>query len=990
MKKAILKFHVLLFCFASLTMYAQTSGATKLGEVRAKLPPINYSEIDLSAYEPGKFNIKFSAQAEQSLSMEAQVLKRGGVISLGISGIDLLNEKFNVVAASSMLAPIYKGVLKSTSSINTAKHHEAGLHLWYELEFDTDANVSEIINAYSKLSEVEVIEPVFKKVLIEPVETSEFVDLSAKSTPIPLNTWIPNDPNFNGQWHYNNTGQSGGTPGADIKLPAAWSIQKGRTNVIVGIFDGGVDFRHSDLAGNMWPAIGPEGNNTRPDDHGTHVAGTISAVSNNANGVAGIAGGSGSGNGVRIMSLDIFNGSHNMNDIALFAWAADNGVAISQNSWGYTQVNVYNQSTLDAIDYFNAHGGGDVLDGGITIFAAGNNGSTGNWYPAAYSGAFAVAATDHRDEKASYSNYGNWVDVSAPGSNVLSTTMNGGYAYFSGTSMACPHASGVAALVLSHAPGQLTANQLKDIIRQTTDNHYAAGNNASFAGQIGTGRVNALRALQLVGNITNSVASLYEHCSYGGYSAPLRVGDYTLSQLQALGVKNNDISSFRVNGGIEIELFRNDHFEGGSIVFNNDVDCLVANGWNDEASSLKVRKTNTGVPNLSGTYIIENRSSGLVMDVAEGGNPANGTNILQWTNLGGENQQFTLNEVSPGVYSMICVKTNKAVDVAGISQDNFANIHQWEYVGGANQHWRIEGAEGGFYKFIATHSEKIIEVEFASHEAGANINQYDDNNQLCGQWRLIPASQSSNLNGTYFIENRNSGLVMDVSWGDPANGTNILQYNNLGGNNQQFTFTEVSKDVYSIINVGTNKAVDVKDGSFDNNANIHQWEYVGVANQQWRIERTADGFYKFFAMHGSNKIIDIINSGTQANDNIVQYADNNQLSGQWRLIPAANNSGYGPVQTGNADVSHSSDIKFDVNPNPATREQLNFLIGLQEEANVVLSIYDINGRVIKRLDYGHLAVGEHHKVLYNNLQPGLYFARIVAQNTVKTVKIIIR
>src|SRR5690606_3469107 len=99
----------------------------------------------------------------------------------------------------------------------------------------------------------------------------------------------------------------------------------------------------------------------------------------------------------------------------------------------------------------------------------------------------------------------------------------------------------------------------------------------------------------------------------------------------------------------------------------------------------------------------------------------------------------------------------------------------------------------------------------------------------------------------------------------------------------------------------------VKDGSLDNNANIHQWEYVGVANQQWRVQRTADGFYKFFAMHGSNKIIDIINSGTQANDNIVQYTDNNQLSGQWRLLPVTNNLDHELVQTGQADVSQASE-----------------------------------------------------------------------------------
>src|SRR5690606_1231059 len=137
----------------------------------------------------------------------------------------------------------------------------------------------------------------------------------------------------------------------------------------------------------------------------------------------------------------------------------------------------YEQAVLDAIDYFNANGGGSVLNGGITIYAAGNSGSPGQWYPAYYSGAFSVAATTNQDLKAWYSNYDTWIDIAAPGGEtntvtergVLSCLTGNSYGFYQGTSMACPHVSGVAALIISLAPGQLLPQDIKDILTSTTD-----------------------------------------------------------------------------------------------------------------------------------------------------------------------------------------------------------------------------------------------------------------------------------------------------------------------------------------------------------------------------------------------------------------------------------------------------------------------------------------------------------------------------------------
>ena len=285
----------------------------------------------------------------------------------------------------------------------------------------------------------------------------------------------------------------------DIDLPEAWDLTTGSTDVIVAVVDGGIDYAHPDIAANMWPGIGknfiPGTSDVTAESHGTHVAGTIAAVTNNSVGVAGIAGGSGSGNGVRLMSCQIFDsGDGDGNAAQAIVYAADNGAVICQNSWGYEDEGAYNMSDRAAINYFIANAEGPKMKGGIVIFAAGNDNSSGNWYPARWDFVVSVAAITSAGVRASYSNYGSWVTISAPGSNVLSTTPNGRYGQNSGTSMACPHVSGVAALVLSrhgnetYTPAMLRERLISTAVPLSNDSQYQAG-------QMGAGLVNAFKAV---------------------------------------------------------------------------------------------------------------------------------------------------------------------------------------------------------------------------------------------------------------------------------------------------------------------------------------------------------------------------------------------------------------------------------------------------------------------------------------------------------------
>lgn len=315
--------------------------------------------------------------------------------------------------------------------------------------------------------------------------------------------------------------------GADINLRNAWELTRGDSRVIVAVIDEPVQYSHPDLEGNMW--MNPDAaecakgwehgadftrgtaRNSTPgklnwkgesketyygqtyysySDHGSHVAGTIAAVNDNNKGVCGIAGGDANRPGVQIMSCQILtnaDGNNNPYGAAnAFVWAADRGAQIAQCSWGYGYDDfkseaawtstAYGRAERDAIDYFIATPRkNSPLDGGIVIFAAGNDGDMigdkAEW-PAAYNRVVAVSSMAYDYLPAYYTCYGTWSDITAPGGDelcgssgmIISTVLDpatsgvtfrdgrkAGYEFMQGTSMACPHVSGVAALGLSYA-----------------------------------------------------------------------------------------------------------------------------------------------------------------------------------------------------------------------------------------------------------------------------------------------------------------------------------------------------------------------------------------------------------------------------------------------------------------------------------------------------------------------------------------------------------
>lgn len=479
---------------------------------------------------PGLLYIKLSPQGELRL----QNCDNGTTPETAFPRLDSIVKRLGATSMERLFPPAGKF---------EARTRAAGLHRWYIVRFDKNIPVTKAGKDLSQLPEIEYTEPV--QVLIplsgKAVRVKQTFSPTVKSQ-MPLN-----DPQLAGQWHYNNEGTLPiSVVGADINLFPAWQITHGSRNVIVSIVDGGIDTRHEDLKDNLWvneaekngtPGVDDDGNGYIDDiygynfvdnnstivahDHGTHVAGTVSAVNNNGIGVCGVAGGSGNHDGVLLMSSQIYK--HNPNDPdndygssltpRAIKYGADNGAVISQNSWGYTSSDLP-QTTKEAIDYFIQYAGIDEngnqtgpMKGGIVIFAAGNDNTSIKTYPAAYEAVLSVAAMAPDFKKSYYSNYGTWVNITAPGGaadydqstgeevhQVLSTLPNNQYGYMQGTSMACPHISGIAALVVSKYGGPgFTPAMLKDRLLNATRDLNAY--NPGYKDKLGKGYIDANIAL---------------------------------------------------------------------------------------------------------------------------------------------------------------------------------------------------------------------------------------------------------------------------------------------------------------------------------------------------------------------------------------------------------------------------------------------------------------------------------------------------------------
>ncbi len=580
MKYRILYFTLLL---ALLSLYSCNKSEVESVEQPEELP-----------YAQNELLVKFSPEVV-SLLEKAEQTRSGSVTRSGSMSVDQVLE----IIGTAHIERIFP-VDEAREDIT----RDSGLNRWYKISFEGNYSVEEVAKRFSALGEVQSVDLNrnikraynHKAIPLSKQELERAVSEQSRSA--------ISDPLFAKQWYLKNDGTLftegevvKSVKDADVQCEQAWNLSTGDESVVVAVLDEGVFLEHPDLQNVMWCNEDETYRSTQDNDnngykgdahgynfakdsgvitwdniydsgHGSHVAGVIAAENNNGIGISSIAGGNGKRAGVKIMVCQLFSGNVGTNAIGVaraIKYAADNGAVVLQCSWGYVSgaANVYDWGESgfatqeeweagsplerDALEYFT-HNAGSVngpIEGGIAVFAAGNENAAQAGYPGACDEYVSVAATAADFTPAVYTNYGPGTSISAPGGDqdyyyeyisedneygaegcILSTlpyhVSESGYGFMEGTSMACPNVSGVVALGISYATElrrHFKASELQELLLQsaTPIDQYMIGtkrysryvvdigpqqpmtiNMSDYRGKMGSGQVNATKFLNAI------------------------------------------------------------------------------------------------------------------------------------------------------------------------------------------------------------------------------------------------------------------------------------------------------------------------------------------------------------------------------------------------------------------------------------------------------------------------------------------------------------
>lgn len=538
---------------------------------------------------------------------------------------DILLVKFSTVPSESLLEEAecnadvrFEKLFRSTPGKEELEAR-FGLDRWYKAVLNEGSELDRTALELAGLTEISVVQ-----YNCHAEKASDGIvyayDYTEEVTKAGTGSQTFNDPSLPDQWHYQNHGNASiattARKGADINVAGVWSeLTCGDPSIIVAVVDEGVKHTHPDLKDNMWINVNEIPDNGVDDDgngyvddiygynfvdkgpiswdkagdsgHGTHCAGTIAAVNNNSKGVSGVAGGTGNGDGCRIMSCQIFSddrGGGVAETVNAIKYAADMGASIISCSFGYTSafasdndyIAMVGSAEIDAVHYFESCRNNSVLDGNIAIFAAGNDAHPYAHYPGAFHDIISVTAFGPDLLPTNYTNFGPGCNIAAPGGEaglppwksykalVLSTipsevkamgeanvSTGFDYGYMQGTSMACPHVSGVVALAMSYAKKlgkTFSRERFKDMIVTSANDmdkylkgtkKYADGSTldlAQFYHKLGTGSIDAWLLMMQIEGIPSIIAET-------GRNQWLDISDYfgsASTSLTYIGVEVSD------------------------------------------------------------------------------------------------------------------------------------------------------------------------------------------------------------------------------------------------------------------------------------------------------------------------------------------------------------------------------------------------------------------------------------------------------------------
>lgn len=830
------------------------------------------------------------------------------------------------------------------------------LSLIYELHYRGDADLIKTINVFLHSGVVVYAEPKF----IQHV------------------CYNPNDPQTGLQYHL-----------GLIDAYSAWNISHGDTNVVIGIIDTGTDTDHPDLAANLkhnyadpvngvdddndgyvdnysgWD-LGENDNNTIVGScgtctHGSHVSGCAAAVTDNGAGVAS------PGFNCKFLPVKIADASGSLSTgYEGITYAADHGCDVINCSWGGAGGSSLGQNVINYAT-FNKN----VL----VVAAAGNNSSSSFFYPAAYDNVFCVAATNSGDIKSSFSNYGSYIDVCAPGSAIYATYFDDTYSAQSGTSMASPITAGAAALVKSAYPN-LSGLQLGEQLRINADNIYSLSGNASYQGMLGSGRINLFNAVTLTGPSVrvNNIAVTDNNDNVLVVNDTMRItgditnyldptvnlsvtltttspyvtildGQTTVGVLGTLATVNNSADPFTViinsnapqNQVITFKLLIQDGSYNSFQYFTETVNVDYINITINDVFTSNTSKGRLG-------YNLDGQAQGLGFDfltngtlMYEGGlmiGNNNNVSDVNRNNTGGVDNDFqpilSIQKNEPGIWSDF--------DTYGSFNDNPSTSP----VGVTVQHRSMSWADAPNNRY------HIFEYNIHNTSGGALSSLYAG---VFADWDIQTYANNK--------ADENTASRMGYVWCTDAGG----YYAGIK------VLTSGGWKHYAIDNVtGGSGGINAADGLTDGE------KYQALSTNRATAGGTGTG----------NDVLDVVSNGPfvlNANDSVVVAfaliagVDLNDLNEsaasaqiKYDLVTA--------VAENPADV-----VAGAAYPNPAT-VSVQLPVYLRKAVRLTLEITDLTGRIVSGRDLGNVSAGEHSIVIsLNGLAQGLYHYHLKGEGT---------
>ena len=903
----------------------------------------------------------------------------------GINAIsnDALNSSLNELNAG--LNKMFTDAVKPLQEFSAGGEKMSDLSLIYIVKYSSSKTIEEAVNLIYNSGEVEYAQPKY----IQQV------------------SFTPNDPSLGSQYYINK-----------IQAPAGWDIQQGDTNVVIGIVDSGTDWDHPDLAANIkinyadpingtdddgdgyvdnfrgWDLGGADYNNVVADNnpmimgsnnnHGSHVSGDASAVTNNGTGVAG-AGFKCKIMGVKCAADNDTRGAGGTGYIITgyegIKYAADKGCAVINCSWGGGGGGQFEQ---DVITYAT------INKNSLVVCAAGNNSSSETFYPAGYKYVLSVASTNSSDIRSSFSNFGSAIDVCAPGSSIYSTLWNNSYASFDGTSMASPIAAGTCAIVKSQFPSY-NALQVGEKVRVTCDN--IDGSNPTYAGKLGKGRINMLRALtinspsvrlnsytvtdgnnnvpqpndtlNIVGvfkNYLDATTNVSAVITTSSAAVTLLNGSSTLGAIPTLGTVSNSSNPFKVkvtgtaatNSIVEFKITYTDgsysDFEYFSVVINPSYFDMNANKITTTINSRGNFGYNNYSTNTQGIGFKYNNGASLIF---EGGlmcavSNTKVSDVVRGSDQAVQNADFTsiipFQITQPGIISNQDGNAKFNDDGAGATKIGIEiNLSSYEFVSIPDEDYVIMK-----YKIKNTTASAISNFYtglFADWDIGANgdLNKadWDAANQMGYIWRsdnnpgtYVGVSLLSSNNPSYWaIDNDNT--VAGNPWGI------------YDGFTDQEKFTSLSSGI-GRTQAGVTAGRDV--------ANV-------VGSGPYNIPANGEITVSFALIAGDN-LNDLKTNAIAAKN-------------KYNLLLSVVNY--------NSEIPDSYSLSQNYpNPfNPATKIKF----ALPTSGFTSLKVYDISGKEISNLLNSNIQAGTY-EVLFDasNFSSGAYFYKLESNGYIETKK----